>query len=433
MVGLKTCRRGGKMDKHFIVRLLLISLLSMVAFIVLSVFPGFIHRDRIANNIQKSIEYIKADGLYPSNFKNDISFIDNWADSVLLNIVLCQDEPTLQSGISNRMVSADGYDSVVGALEAAYNGEEPTFAYSNYWLGCKLPIKLLLTIFDIAEIRYAIYVFYLLSVIFLFMALQVVFGKRIAISYFMTMVVFATVINVSSLSATFDLLGLNIGTLILLYFCLNGKSNSTISCLYFYGIMCGYWQWVYIPIVLPCFFSMVCFLFNVLMKKKEFKESKSLYFYHMIAWTCGYLFTILSKQLMSQIIINNQIGYGKFMHWFSSTLNERIMAFLPPVRTLLIPEINFLIILFVIACVVLYLLHIVYIDKLIHTREKLFLVGMNLLWPYIWFFILAKATTHGWYGQNFIPVVFAIVYIFLDILAIDDNILRNWRKLTNAK
>lgn len=391
---------------------LIIASMLLVFFMIFSILPGAIHSDHVSIHVEESEIYMKDEGLYPSIFKSNLAFLDNWTDSVLINIIYCQNDISFKSGISNLMVSPEQGETVIDALDSAINGIEANYAYSNFWLGCKLPIKLMLCFFNIGQIRYILYVINMIFCLYVILVLQKYIDGKIAIAYFVTMVLFATFFNVVSLSASFDLLSLHVELLLLLLLLEKGKKRSITYFFFVFGAMCSFYQCIYIPAVLPGMLSIVCMLYEDKYKQEDLqKENYHNLFLRAIAWIGGYVFTSISKQIICLLFLENEIGMDKMKQWGVSSLKERLLAIVPPLKSLMIPEMLCVGLFFILILFILLIANVIELDFSIKIFKKnIVVILISLLFPVIWFFILPKATSHGWYCQNFIPVIFTIIY-----------------------
>lgn len=392
----------------------IVSIIMIVFFTIIVTLPGLIPQTAIKKNVEKSLAYMMDEGFYPSVPKNNLQFLDNWADSVLLNIVFCQNRFSIGQAIANPMVKEEKL-TVHQSLKKALDDANAGFNYSNYWFGCKLILKIALVFFDLGQIRYILFSVYWISFICAAFIISKRFGNRVAVAYGIPFFVFQTFYNCCSLTAFFDLVSIHIEVIVLCMTikisCLNNVQKKVYRYMYIFGALCGFLQWIYIPLAIPSVLGIVIIMFE---KENSRITRTKIFLKNTIVWILGYVFSLLSKQVFIQVFLSDRLGIQKMNQWANGSFIDRIKAIVPPLKSLIIPEIGIAIILLLIV--------LVFYSKgsflFSHNQilESAWLLALSLLYPILWFLILPKATTHGWYCQNFIPVLLSFCICIMSMI-----------------
>lgn len=119
------------------------------------ILGALIPKSSIQLNSEKSATYLYEEELFHPLIKEEkLTTIDNYADTILLNIVYSLDEKQpLKSVFSASYYNEDWLNVNEGYKMAVNENKEPNISYSRYWHGNMIFLKPLLMFFDIQEIR----------------------------------------------------------------------------------------------------------------------------------------------------------------------------------------------------------------------------------------------------------------------------------------
>ncbi|MCI7768023.1 MAG: hypothetical protein MSJ26_08625 [Oscillospiraceae bacterium] len=113
-----------------------------------------IPKEKIYDNMLKSAEGYGSLAAYSFESGNRLNGIaDNYADAILLNIILCMDGGDPLRGSLDTRYYSGGEMGVNWGLYAAVNGELPDTDYSRYWHGSAIFIRPLLLFTDVNGIK----------------------------------------------------------------------------------------------------------------------------------------------------------------------------------------------------------------------------------------------------------------------------------------
>ena len=127
----------------------------LICCIMLMAFVALIPQSSIQRNSEKSALYLYEEELFhPLVNGEKLTTIDNYADTILLNIVYNLDEKQpLRSVFSASYYNEDWLNVNEGYKMAVSENKEPNISYSRYWHGNMIFLKPLLIFLDIQGIR----------------------------------------------------------------------------------------------------------------------------------------------------------------------------------------------------------------------------------------------------------------------------------------
>lgn len=124
-------------------------------------------QDNIIKNIRSSAEKMSVEGPYPrSNDGFDTAQLDNWTDSVILQVCATTNSGNIKAIFTNPIYQRDEYEDPVSALYQGINEENPqTEPYSRYWMGFRVLMRAALCVLNYYQIkRYLAFLFFLLFI-----------------------------------------------------------------------------------------------------------------------------------------------------------------------------------------------------------------------------------------------------------------------------
>ncbi len=383
----------------------------IAAYILIGLITSAIPRSAIEYYATGAADVILDEGLYPSSFAPcNIGFFDNWSDSLIVNILLCQDNSDVLKSAASGNYASDGQEQedVLDELAlAAQGGGTEYTVYSNYWLGELLLFKVLLIFMSWGNIRYLLYTACSLLGIAVFYYLSKKLNLKAGIAFAFTATFFCFNYNSLNVQAASELLIMQIA---LLYFLVRHRSEEeTYVAMYFLGSFTCFNGFLYAPMLE---LGMVCVVRYLLNEKAGILNRKAIECKSIILWGIGYGLTGLVRQLYVYLVLGEQIGLGKMASWSSAPLWRRLIAFLYPILWTL-NRASVLVVVFVLVVFVIMFFR----KKMILTKEWLMktlrLVLFSFVFPFTWCAILVNAVGHGFYLQNYVPVCFAVVYSLL--------------------
>lgn len=297
-----------------------------------------------------------------------------------------------------------------------YRGGGTRGAYSNYWFGILLPIKVLLYFFKWREIRYILYLLSALLQVIISVLLYKKVDVKSTIAYLVATTIFCVTYNVSDIAAASDILLMQMGIFLSLFFYERlkpglGKGRYefffVVGSLHFFGG--GVWAPMYTLGMLPLIIALIDHK-NGINDKTKFQYGAL----SIIFWILGYGITGLAKQGLAVLALGEQIGLRKLSGWSGGSVTSKLLAFLRPVQAFN-NRVYKLVLPMVIICIVMLIL----LKKLklcvtvSQLKTRALFLGVSMLIPWTFFAILSNATGHGFYCQDLLPFVFALTYVLL--------------------
>ncbi len=410
-------RKGYVISMKTLKTFLKINLLGFITIFVLLLIGNLIPQKFVAREIELAAIQLTDEGLYPYTYSGSgTGFYDNYTDAISLNILLMQgNKPLLESMIGNYYVETHNTESVIDALNnAVYKNypEERIKPYSNFWLTGLNIFKILLILLTLGEIRHLITILVIaLSAILLFYLYRNE-GIRTALSFAITLGIFETIYICGNMAAFFDIF-------FMLTFCIFIQRNrvrlvnhraARFLLFYAYGFMTFGIGYVYAPMM----GLGMCVVNLALIDHADGKNNRTLIKHSLaeiLSWFIGYGVCGISKQIVARIVLGEQLGSSKIAYWTNSGDSNRFGAFLYPMKSIFMTRSMFAFVLALILVIIVLLaaqkLHAVFPQDSFPGVLSVILV--SFIPAFIWHTALASAVGHGFYTQNYFPLVFAIL------------------------
>lgn len=155
--------------KSKLIRKLYVVLMSVLTLILAAIFCGILLltglggesvQARINSNVQKSVDQLKIEGVYPQIISSrDYSYrLDNFTDitilqeSMLMNTSKAPETIFSNPRLSKSYENAEYADNILSLEEAAKTNDANSF-YTYYWIGIRALIRPLLTVMTYQSIR----------------------------------------------------------------------------------------------------------------------------------------------------------------------------------------------------------------------------------------------------------------------------------------
>lgn len=408
-------------------------------------FSSLIPNKTVKNNLQDSYRILSAEGLYTSQFGNSTAMWDNWTDSLILNIIANQSNTNiLKSAIANNKTVNSSDNSTIFDLGLAVDLEqddtEQVEDYSRYWVGIAAPLKLLLTVFDLQQIRYLIFIVFALMQGLLFIRINKKLNTAYTIAYMLSTTIVCSYYNVCSLAFSTDLLVMQIFMFIIIHRQTTAFWDKN-RCFYYF--MIGSFTFFINFLSAPLLTLGFPLILEMLLTNKENKIRQTVK--AAAAWFGGYVITILIKQILAKLVLGRQSGLWQILHWSGLKMGEadnntsiitrlfngssglenqlRLSDRFAKVHLRSLDIINSttgFILLIIIIAVVIMLLH----KKIIFIRPDKQMVAIFImigLLPFLWLFIFAVHAGHGFDSINLSVFIFACLSLGASFIKIKNQ------------
>lgn len=312
-----------KIRKYVIATIILFS-----CFVGYKLLACFVPDAAVRNNVQKSINYMMDEGLYPSVYSYAEYHLysqqmDNYSDAIFLNVVY-------NMGQTNKIEAlACDYEGYTGEetneVEKTYyvvngDGRYALQSYARQWFGTAATLRILLSIFDYQQIRvlsqYAMYILLVLTVLIMEKRL----GWKPALIY--GIAIMTTSIDVVAASA--NLAGAYYCTLIGSILVMVLPQRQRVLGIYIIGACTAYFDLFSIP-----FLTLITCVIALLLEYSENRllTLKDEIFYSIkvgLSWLTGYLVLWLSKWLLASIVSGTNVFKDAFEEMLKQSVNKGI-------------------------------------------------------------------------------------------------------------
>ncbi len=425
-----------------IVKKLLIMFLSLVTVFFLSlVLVCTIPSDSIKKNIGNSLPQLLIEGDYPRVLGNHkINQLDNYADSIILNILYNIDEnKPVQSALKaeyyqSPVDAGDGLFRVNSLRSVVENNSSPNTQYPRYWHGYMVIIRPLLTFMPYTSIRKISQIIFFL----LFSITISLLSKKISISSALAFSLSLILVNLSviplTIHASFVFFIALIGVTIILILP-DISIEKTILFFFTIGALTSYTDLLSAPLIT---FGLPAITFFLLQNKKFpkvlLKDQLKFFVYLGASWAIGYISIWAAKWILASIVLHENV----ILQGISAVLERTgrdipfgevrtILPFDPLIRnfqTLYTYSItNFPILYFAIPSLLFAtLLFVIWHRKKPDLCLPVILIIIGVL-PYLWFaFTPNHSYIHHWFTSRIQAItIFALLTVYLNLI--------DWRKM----
>lgn len=348
---------------------------------------------------------------YKRNYESYLSNID-FIESVMISEALIKEStPLINSAQNLNLATNDGNTAILDLI----HGDNKLYigSYARYWHGYLLPLKILLNIFTLTEIRLMLF----LVLIFLFIAISILFYKnkieQYIFSFFTCMSLLYPIITFKSFNYVNIYLMLIYIVFLLLYQKKLKEDNLKYAYLIF-GALTSYFDLLTIPLITLCFPLMISLL---LVKNKSIKETIKLIILLSIYWSIGYLGMWVGKWAISSIILKKNVFKDAIDTILFRTINANKgkISYIDIFKNFSNDYQSYL---FIVIFVNFIFLLIKYIKVLAINKEKIkinytgicfFLIA---LYPFIWYFVVRQHSyQHPFFSFKLISITVLAVII----------------------
>ena len=293
--------------------------LKIIAGVALSIFIGAalmiltysLPTERVVQNVREGLPLYEREGTYPSWALGEHSKLDNFTDAIILLEVTHPIKNTIDSAMLNPRFGLRQDEKPVDALIKVLRGDTTglhEIIYPRYWHGYLAVIKPLLMIMKVNHLRmllaYADFI--------LFVAALMMFQKFLGRVYAVAFAAAVMVLNLVSVSMSFQFSSIYIVTLTAIIFMLKKNNRLFGDDLYNYffaaiGIIVAFTDFLTYPIFSVGLPLTVFYLLNRReLLKKNLAHVLKLMTGLLISWGVGYVGMWSGKWLISQILTGHE-------------------------------------------------------------------------------------------------------------------------------
>lgn len=440
-MGLLLMMKRGNLQNLILLFTIVLTLCILLLWLV-----GFLPKQAIHKNIQQSRTQLEHEGLYPRLLdQNNPSYqLDNFSEALIMSHSYFLDTRSDWKSMIMNPTYSDGKNPVSSLIEISDNKEmQSNSTRSHYWMGFRIYIRILLSFFNLSQIRNLIFWIYSLLFITSIFIFKKHIGTTIAFLYAIS-ILFAnpTVVAASAqFSCTYIIMFL--GILLVSFFYMKKFSYNFLFLLL--GQLTQFFDFYTTPIIT---WGMPLILVLFLEKRQAQKKSNQPFFSYYIKitlkslsiWLCAYLSMWVIK-LFLVTLFSQSNGFSIFqsvLYYIGAAQRKNVTyyysikeAISKPLRSFFSgPQQYFftIIILFFISSIF-YTLIKSFKNKGFIAPEKKTLFGVLFfitIIPIIWFAIAKQATaTHFWFQSRSLSLsVFSILNMIF-LLMPQKNKLKN--------
>ena len=273
--------------------------LLIALFFSLSTLSNTIPQSSIYDNAKESKEYFSQHDTYPEVLNVSYFTLDYFTDALMINIASSgDDEHILDTTLLNP------YHSQSKGISEGLNTQNSSDIehYSRYWHGYLLVLKPLLIFYSYNQIRIINAIFLLLVTCYCFYLIYIKVGKRIAVSFIISLLLIAFPIVPLTFQFSTCFYIAFIATIILLKFPqLTNTRDGSIIFFFIVGGATSYFDFLTTPQI-TLGFPLVAYL----IKENRFNKVKELLVLGCI-WALGYASIWVSKWLIAYILTGENV------------------------------------------------------------------------------------------------------------------------------
>lgn len=277
--------------------------------IILLAAIATIPRAAIYKSTKESADYfMEKDVFYHANSADSASYIDHYADSILLNILYNYDSSKpISSALKASYYFSDIQNENDNLLTSVTTNPETTYDYFRYWHGSAILVRPLLTFMNIKQI----YILYAIILILLFITLIIMLCRNnhiaCAVSFIISLITVSPWYIPMSLEYIWCFLIMLISSI-----CLIKRYNRKhcVSALYFLiiGNITAYFDFLTtetLTLLVPL--SLLLVIMHKNNQLTNIKAGFKLFIYNSIGWGIGYISSWIAKWTITSIVLHKNI------------------------------------------------------------------------------------------------------------------------------
>lgn len=409
---------------------IILFIILIILFILLLSISYLLPRNKIHENIKRSVATLKIETqnykpFYNNNYFGAYSTLDNFTDSLSLNIALDNNnkEPIIKRVLSNYYYEKDN-NEIKNLSKSLDTNTKTNKEYIRYWFGAESILKILLIFNDLSEIRYINTILIISLITLLSYLLTKKTNFLYAISFILSLIFMNIIIVPMSIQyAPVMYIMLISSILLLIYY---DKYEKYIGYYFFIiGMLTAYFDLLTYPMITLGYPLLIIFL---LRKEKQRELSKELFYYLklVLLWSIAYSATYIIKLVISSIVLNKdcfKIALDQLAYRMDINSTEKLS------RLTVLQE-NFYAYFNKFTCATILLIFIVVLISIKkHGYYKLnnnYIIPMFILIsPYVWYIVLSNhCHIHFWMTYRMQGVsLFALLIIIMSLINI--NVYKN--------
>lgn len=418
-----------------VLRFFMILIILLGVLVIICLIP----KSWIESNVNRSLNVLEEEGLFPKVKIGYNYLLDNYTDALMINTAYSVDSNTpVDSAIlmrrnysSNRddiKLVEIGNENTIQNLSDTINGKNTEYyEYSRYWHGYLVILRPLLVLTDYTGIR--IILTLLINLLFI-MATYLIYKKiniNFAISFFISMIVVS--IHLIGLSIQYS--SIFIIALIAIIYILkkNGKVKNSNMLFWLIGSITCFMDLLTCPIITFC---LPMIILIGLQKESRLKENLNRIMILGVFWGLGFIMTWASKWILADLICGTETivtAINKMLFW--STANSEVNA---SVIQAICKNLSFIIEIIITAfLLVLFRIEYKILDKKNRKNDvsKVLPYLLISLIPFVWYgFTKNHSFIHARYTyKNLVVTIFCFCVIILQ----DVNIFRKRNLIRGEK
>lgn len=293
--------------KQIIKIFLFVFTICSVALILVSLIP----KQKINNNIEKSISKMYDEGVYPKYMKKNSEYfqIDNWTEGGLLDFIYsCDSSKPLECTFAQKYYasSGSGIDNANELIKAtspnySHNANNGKFIIrSSYWLGIRVIYTPLLYFMDYYSIRYLVMTVALFLAFFTIIKLSEKtswkYGLGLALSLASVNYFIGIFVSTHAMLFILTFLGMD-------YVLLKKKKINYFNLMFVIGMLATYFDWFSFPLITWGLVTITILLKEYCQNKKiKFNQLFNIIFKTGVAWCLGYASMLIFRLIFSFLV-----------------------------------------------------------------------------------------------------------------------------------
>lgn len=397
--------------------IIMVPIICMIVGYLLLVLVNLIPGDWIRNEAKESAEILSQQGTYVDGII-DGWFLDNWTDADCISITINKSSSNpFYNAINAFQLGGEGeYPGSIEALQSTVDGRGKYVGdHSFLWNGFQIWLRILMVKYNISEIRMFVYLLTILLIAVVCILLSRVKNNICAFIPFLAAISFFN-FQMDSLSLLFfnDICIMLIASIGVIWIYANGKRKYAEEFFAGIGALVAFSSMLIMPLI-TLGFPLIIYL--ILANEENSKDNLLTTVKCTVSWVIGYAMTMITKVLLSILIINSETGIdrvsshtGQGEFSILERLSKIVEVFMRVVNR---SEMERDLAIFISILLVSYVL----IRKRSNFKRfgTLWPILIVALFPCVWCFVCASHAGHGWTQWNFAISIFAILQMFWEV------------------
>ncbi len=394
---------------NIIFKTILILIISSIIGFTLLYISYNIPNNRVIKNI---VGYFDENNIYINDLKNiNSTNLDYYTDSLMLSELIIDGNNKLELTASNKYL----FDkNPLNGLKKYLNNESTKqIDYPRYWHGYIFPLKILLLVFNLSQVK--IINFYIETLLVLLICLKLNNNKLkeyiipfiLSIFFMMPM----TIYKCLEYMFAYNIM------LISCLFLLNYYKKLTKNKIYYYfliiGILTSYFDFFTTPLLTLGY----PLLFYMILDKSKTKEKIIKILKISLMWLIGYAGMWFLKWIISSIILHKNVILDGFKNVLYRTSTDKKIHFLSGLKENIKYSLNIIDYLMIISLLILLIYYVIKNIKSMINYNKIIPYLIISLMPIIWFTLITNHSyIHAWFTYRSLSlIIFSLGIIIVKI------------------